>query len=80
MKRPATVGEKTCKAPAVIVADPGQAVNPDSKFREELTMCGAICENGAIAFTSFTCRFMRGHVIWNLVYTSLRRSGEKEIR
>lgn len=36
VKRPATVGEKTCKAPAVIVADPGQAVNPDSKFREEL--------------------------------------------
>lgn len=36
VKKPAKIGEKTCKAPAVIVADPGQAVNPASTDQEEL--------------------------------------------
>eukprot|EP00397_Hematodinium_sp_SG-2012_P033217 GEMP01035458.1.p1 GENE.GEMP01035458.1~~GEMP01035458.1.p1 ORF type:complete len:381 (+),score=95.06 GEMP01035458.1:73-1215(+) len=36
VKKPAKIGEKTCKAPAVIVAEPGQAVNPPPKDHENL--------------------------------------------
>jgi len=75
------IGEKTCKAPAVVVADPGQAINPSPNAHRELIFRAAaqdIMESNEQKELGRRIKPMTGKLIDEYGYEAVQEMDEEE--